>query len=433
VVTSDSVAAAGLAPEGWTDLQERDSRPAPAPSAWRGARKNSRLWWRVHQWAGLKFSLFLSFILLTGTLAVLSSEMDWLMRPAMRVNPTTVSGTVDWAAIARNAAAAQPNYRISYMDAPEASAFAATLTVEKPDGSLGFLYAHPTSGAIQGEGHWVGAKRVLRNMHRHLNLPVKYGVPIVCALAFLLAVSLATSLVIYKKWWRGFLRPIRMRDARTAWGDFHRLAGVWSLWFALLMIVTGLWYFAEETALRAPDLPSAQAPALAAAGADLPARLERALTAARAADPALRIEAIRLPDSENGAFVFQGQKTAWLVRARANAVWVGGADARVLLVTDGRDLGVHQRISEMADPLHFGTFGGYWTKLPWFLFGLLLTALSVSGVALYSLRLLRAERVPAAATPLFARAWHGMGWWRWPSIGLVILGLALLPSLFTSG
>jgi uncharacterized iron-regulated membrane protein len=123
------------------------------------ATKKARFWWLVHQWVGLKFSILLSFILLTGTLAVFSHEMDWLLRPAMRVSPSSVAaGPPDWSAIARNAAAAHPDYQIQSIDAPIAGAFAATITVRRPDGGLAFLYAHPTTGAIQGEGHWVGGR-----------------------------------------------------------------------------------------------------------------------------------------------------------------------------------------------------------------------------------------------------------------------------------
>ena len=38
--------------------------------------KAARIWWVVHQWTGLKLSLFMTFILFTGTLAVLSAEID---------------------------------------------------------------------------------------------------------------------------------------------------------------------------------------------------------------------------------------------------------------------------------------------------------------------------------------------------------------------
>lgn len=391
----------------------------------------ARLWWTVHQWAGLKLSILLSFILLTGTLAVVSSEMDWLMRPAMRVAPSSVTGPVNWPAIARNSTAFRPDYSIRSISAPLASAFAASVMVKKSDGTNAYLYAHPTSGIIQGEGHWVGAARVLRNMHRHLNMPVWIGVPIVSALAFLLAVSLATSLVVYKKWWRGFGRSIRTRDARTGWGDFHRLAGVWSLWFIVVIIGTGAWYFIESTVAPAPSLPEAEVPATGLSSAGLADRLETSLRAARAVEPELMIEHVSFPDDEEGAFTFQGQKDALLVRPRANSVWTAAIDGRVLLAADARDLSVHQRISEMADPLHFGNFGGYWTKIPWFLFGGLLTALSISGTALYSLRLLKSERTRGAARPVLIRAWDGMRWWRWPALGLVATGFALLPSLFT--
>ncbi len=409
-------------------------QPSTAPSE-AGAQaeaptKRARIWWLVHQWAGLKFSVLLSFILLTGTLAVFSHEMDWLMRPAMRVSPSSVAGPPDWSAIARQAALAHPDREIQSIDAPIASAFAATITTRRPDRGLAFLYAHPTTGAIQGEGHWVGAARVLRNMHRHLNMPVWLGVPIVSSLAFLLLVSLVTSLVVYKKWWRGFTKPIRTRNARTGWGDFHRLAGAWSLWFLLLIIATSLWYLVESVGGEAPRTPSAKAAGIEASTSELAALLPAALATARAADPQLEILRIGFPDDADGAFKFEGQRSAWLVRDRVNAVFVEARTARALLVTDGGELNAHQRISEAADPLHFGTFGDYWTKGLWFIAGCLLTALSVSGVALYSMRLLKTKQIAGQSGSILARAWRGMSIWRYPAVALVIAGFILLPNLW---
>jgi uncharacterized iron-regulated membrane protein len=79
----------------------------------------------------------------------------------------------------------------------------------------------------------------------------------------------------------------------------------------------------------------------------------------------------------------------------------------------------------MADPLHFGTFGGVWTKLVWFVFGLAMTSLAVSGVAVYALRLSRERQASAAAM-----AWRGMGLWRWLALAGIGVALALLPALF---
>lgn len=399
----------------------------------RARTKAARVWWAVHQWVGLKLAILLSFVFLTGTIAVFSAEIDWLLRPAMRVDAATVTGPVNWPAVAQAVARHAPGAAIQGLDAPLDRGFAATATIKRPDGALAFVYAHPTTGAVQGDGHWVGAKRIFRNMHRHLMFPTKIGVPIVSSLSVLLLISLVTSFVVYKKWWRGFFRPIRTTDARTAFGDFHRLAGVWSLWFVALMIVTGLWYLAESTGLQAPPHPRTKAPPASAAATKQADRLAASLAAAQAANPNLRIESVRFPTEKLGAFVFHGQDKAILVRPRSNTVWTRADDGKVLLTTDGRDLSVHQRISEAADPLHFGTWGGLPTKIVWFAFGAALTGLSVSGVAIYSLRLLRAARQPHGTRAVLYQAWVGMGWWRWVALALILAAFVQLPTVFVVG
>ena len=389
-------------------------------------RKTSRLWWTVHQWVGLKLSLFMAFIMFTGTLAVVSHEIDWLLQPSLRVAPASAEGPVQWATIAQNAADHPGVAEVWSMEAPTASAFAVKVTVKDAGGDLFYLHAHPTTGTIQGEGPWVGAQRVLRNMHRHLNLPTKIGVPIVAFLGFLLLVSLVTSLVVYKKWWRGFTKPLRTRDARTWWGDFHRLAGVWSLWFVGLIALTSVWYFVESLGLDAPPPPRVKLEAPVATG---PQGLAPAFAAAELAYPGLEVRRVLLPGEESPVLQLHGDYKAVLVRSRANAVWVDPATSEVLLKTDGRDMNVHQRISEMADPLHFGDFGGYWTKVPWFLFGLMLTGLALSGAAIYSLRIARRHGGEARLAQAFAGMWRDLPRWRWVSAVLILIGFALLPAL----
>ena len=401
-------------------------RAAPTGVGRASRPKASRIWWTVHQWAGLKLSLFMAFIMLTGTLAVVSHEIDWLLQPSLRVAPASAEGPVQWARIAHNAADHPGVAEVWSLEAPTASAFAVKVTVADAGGDLFYLHAHPATGAIQGEGPWVGAQRVLRNMHRHLNLPTAIGVPIVAFLGILLLVSLVTSLVVYKKWWRGFTKPLRARDARTWWGDFHRLAGVWSLWFVALIALTSVWYFAESLGLDAPPPPEVEA----AAEARPQARgLEPAFGAALAAYPGLEVRRVLLPGKLSPVLQLHGDYEAVLVRPRANAVWVDPATSRVLLTTDGRDMTVHQRIGEMADPLHFGDFGGYWTKIVWFLFGLLLTGLSLSGAAIYSLRIARERGGEARLAQAFAGMWRDLPRWRWLSATLILVGFALLPAL----
>lgn len=404
------------------------ARDLVAPTGARPSRKPkaSRIWWAVHQWVGLKLSLFMAFIMLTGTLAVVSHEIDWLLQPSLRVTPASAQGPVQWATIAQNAVYHPGVAEVWSMEAPTASAFAVKVTVKDAGGDLFYLHAHPATGVIQGKGPWVGAQRVLRNMHRHLNLPTKIGVPIVASLGFLLLTSLVSSLVVYKKWWRGFIKPLRSRDARTWWGDFHRLAGVWSLWFVALIASTSMWYFVESLGLDAPPPPRVKLEAPIKPG---PQGLEAAFSAAEVAYPGLEVRRVLLPGEESPVLQLHGDYEAILVRPRANAVWVDPATTEVLLTTDGRDMNLHQRIGEMADPLHFGDFGGYWTKVPWFLFGLLMTGLSLSGAAIYSLRIARERGGEARLAQAFAGMWRDLPRWRWVSAILICVGFALLPAL----
>ena len=136
-----------------------------------------------------------------------------------------------------------------------------------------------------------------------------------------------------------------------------------------------------------------------------------------------------MPDGENPVLVIHGDYQATLVRPRSNTVWVDTRNAKVLLKTDGRNLNLHQRIGEMADPLHFGNFGGYWTKIPWFLFGLALTGLSVSGAAIYSLRIGRDRNRAVRLSRSFAGMWQGMGHWRWFSVAMLTIGVIFLQFL----
>lgn len=393
-------------------------------------KKSARLWWQIHQIVGLKLSLLLSFILLTGTLAVLSHEIDWLIQPSLRVDSETAPEQPNWPVIVSSVANHPDVTQVRQIYKPRASFFAVKAMVVWKNDQLGFLHVHPGSGVIQGKGPWVGAQRVLRDMHRALNIPTFIGVPIVTSLSFLMLISFITAFVVYPKWWRGFFKPIRWTNARTAFGDFHRLAGLWSLWLLFIITITSAWYFIEYTGGDAPDFKTTSL-----AGQDIPLselaeRFPENLKKAQDAYPSLEINAVGFPSEQAGAFRFSGQGEAILVRDRANYVHTNPLTTEALLVHDGQGLSLHSRISEMADPLHFGTFGGYWTIGLYFFFGIILTALSISGSAIYALRILKAEKSAPNSKTVVAKIWYGMGRWRWAAAGLTTFSFVALPFIF---
>lgn len=185
--------------------------------------------------------------------------------------------------------------------------------------------------------------------------------------------------------------PRFRRKARIWLGDLHRLAALWSIWFVLLMALTGIWYLAERSfGGAAPPFPAPEAPKprdlvmpMGYAGRDL----DRAVAVTVERMPDLEIRMVLFPLTPSHSLSMRGQASAVLVRPRANAVLVDPTDSALVGAHRGEDLEIHQRISEMADPLHFGTFGGFATKVLWFLFGVLMSGLAVTGVCIYGKRL----------------------------------------------
>lgn len=399
-----------------------------------------RIWFDLHSWIGLKLCVFMAFVCLTGTLAVLAHEIDWVLHPQMRVEPA--STRVSWGQQLDAARAAYPGWQIGRISAPEDTLFASQLTAKNPQGRSRFIWVDPYRGTVTGDTAWFNAHRFLRNMHRHLMMPTKIGVPIVSALGIALLLTLATSLVIYRKWWKGLLAWPRRERPRRFWGDLHRLAGVWSLWFVLLIGLTGVWYLVESLGAEAPPIPwrtLADTDVLPAARQSIDgATLDAAIMQARRDWPGLRVSGIALNEAK-GLITLEGQADAILVRERVNALRYR-AGGPLLQRVAGTDLGLHQRISEMADPLHFGDFAGLPVKLLWFGFGALLTLLSLTGAYLYGLRA-HASTKPAlrrgasglasspdqAARCMWALAWSGMAHWRWLWLLLIAIGFILLP------
>ena len=389
------------------------------------------IWWRIHQWAGLQLSLFLAFILATGTIATLSHEIDWLLTPAMQVTPQE-RPPASWGTLAASAQGAAGNARIDWLYGPTEPWFAVEAIAERPNGDRFRIQIDPWTAEVRGLTSWFNAQRLFRELHRNLMMPTAIGVPLVTALAFPLLASVVTAFWVYKKWWRGFFRvprrrKVRRNDGRRFTGDLHRFVGLWSLWFVALIGVTGIWYFVEKMggAAPVPRPPDVLAPAQASG-----ARLDALVTKARREFPDLRISSIGFPKGKPGGVIVMGQARALLVRERANAVMLDPDGQAVVEVVRGEELSLHQRISEAADPLHFGTWGGLATRIAWFLCGAALTGLAVTGVLIYALRL-RQEAAVRQSSGVLAAMWRGMGVMAWPSIVLLILAFALIPTKLT--
>jgi uncharacterized iron-regulated membrane protein len=386
-------------------------------------------WYKWHSVAGVKLAVLLCFILLTGTLAVLSHELDWLTNPAIRAVPHT-KDQIAWTAIYRSANRESRGDLISSFNAPVHSGFAAEVIAINSDDKRYRMYFNPLTGEFQGTGSWFNWQRILRQLHRHLMMPLEIGLTIVSATSFLFTLSLVSGLTLHKKWLKGLVQKPRGKNRRVLWGDWHRLLGLWSSWLLLVMVITGLWYFAEHIGLNA-KYPNANhqvsSEAQKAAYQPTLASFSTMLAKVKQQRPNLEIGRIRFPTKKNQAVYIEGQDDTLLVRDRANNLVFNPGDGNLLSQRFGADHSIHIRISEAADPLHFGTWGGYPSKILYFLFGLALTAMSFTGTYIYAMRVnAKGQSKNERGARFWRNAWGQMGRLKWVTVLILVTSLFLV-------
>lgn len=377
-----------------------------------------RTWFAWHSWTGLTAGLLLFVICWSGTVAVFSREIDSLLDPAL--SAPVHDAPVAWEAVHREIRRAYPGWEIGQINGPPEPGLAAETWATDPDEVTHRLFSDPATGGLLAARSYFNVQRFFRSFHMSLfigDLPVA-GIPlgylIVGLVSFPLLISVATSLVFYRRFWRGFFKLQLRKGARVFWSDAHKLTGLWGLWFALLIGLTGVWYLAEW---KTPEGPAP--PKIAAAPKSPPLPVGMLVAAAQSAYPELRIKVVALHDYDKGLLEVQGQDGAWLVRDRAAKAWVDSRTGRPAGIQRPSDLTAYQRWIDTADPLHFGNFGGLWSKSVWFLFGLALSGLCLTGAYLQAKRQQRrgaadhrrivALSYLATTALLLLSAWHG---WR---------------------
>lgn len=350
-----------------------------------------RTWFDWHSWLGLTAGLLLFVVCWSGTVAVFSRELDWAADSRMRA-PAAPDAAIPWAAVEANVRAARPGWSVEQINAPAAPGFAVEAGVRDPEGLMRRVFADPATGAVLGGSSYCTIQRFFRSLHMSLFIGewrmwgIPFGYLTVGLLSLPLLGQLVTGLLFYRRFWRGFFHLRRRKGAKVFWSDAHKLSGVWAIWFVILIGLTGVWYLAEWKVTSEPHAPSAP---VAKGNVTRTLPLAQLIARARAAYPALTIREVALYDWSSGMVAFHGQDGSILLRDRAARVWLDNRTGEVLGVRRPAEMTPLHRWIDTADPLHFGNFGGLASKVVWFMFGLALTGMCLSGAYLQAMRQVR--------------------------------------------
>ncbi|MCG5241846.1 PepSY-associated TM helix domain-containing protein [Azospirillum doebereinerae] len=357
-------------------------------------KSRTRLWFLWHSWLAMPLWAFLFFVCLTGTIAVVSTEIMWLVDPSMRASGE--GEPLPPSALIAAAEGSTPGARVTSLSWG-GSHMAVGARMALPDGTFATAWVNPVSGAVQGLSGNNSFRQFVRALHGWL-LTFPVGWYLVTLLAIPLLGSLITGLVVYKKFWKSFYQPrIRWKQApRVMLGDLHRVAGTWSIWFIAIMSVTSLWFLIYLALIHLGMGLGGGKPPVLVAREDIPVAAtapkvnpDAILAAATAALPDMRLRYLGLPGTayDPASVIGSSGQTPLL----PDFIRLNPFTATVIKVEGGLDgaSGIELTRTIMR-ALHTGDFGGLPIKLIWFVFGLVMTTLVFSGMLIWVKRTARA-------------------------------------------
>ncbi len=354
-------------------------------------RRTIRIWYLVHKWASLIPTLFLLMLCLTGLPLIFHDEIARATDdrpPLAALPPGTPWLSLDTLLARAMAGRAHdvPIYVSFDVDRPVANVTSGP-TPDAAPAAMHFQSLDRRSGAVLPPAH-SGIVDVLLRIHTdlYLGLPAEL---ILGVMGILFLIAIVSGVVLYAPFMAklefGTVR--RGRSTRLRWLDLHNLLGIVTIaWAAVVAIsgavnsfaipVTDLWKADELAAMSAPY-----------AGQPVPTKglssLQAALDTAMRAAPGMRPQFVAFPgaafsSSHHYAVFLQG-----VTPLTAKLLTPALIDARSGVLTAVRPMPWYMQALLLAQPLHFGDYGGLPMKLLWALLDVVTIVVLGSGIYLW--------------------------------------------------
>ena len=361
------------------------------------ARQLRPLCLKAHLWVALILGFFLAVLGLTGSLSLYGEGLDRLLNPRLTVEPDRQMLPLDdlLAEIRR----AHPDDRGSWtLELPREPDEPLVAWFERPAESRGQLYAprmvavDPYTGKILASRLWGETARTwLLDLHTQLHFG-RWGWRFVGLLGPALMLSALSGLLL---WWPGVagLRDaVRVRHQlglRRWLSDLHRLAGLLVLAPLLILAATGflLAYPAvgERLAGASGMSHGDDGPEIRSTGRlanPRPVTVDEAVLLARGPFPSAEVRRVATPEGPEGTYrVALRQRIDPNQRHPMTAVWVDQYSGHIRQIRNAARFTAGERALSALWPLHTGESLGGWGRFAWFLTGLMLPLLYVSGLA----------------------------------------------------
>jgi len=342
-----------------------------------------RTLYKIHSWAGLLAGLALLLVALSGSVLVFNEEISHYLYPErLTVAPVGERHSLDAC------------YRLVRTRYPQLAYVSPDRLVSRPEESVAFrgeaggvqyrAYVNPYTLEILYFGErYAQAMDWLLLFHYSL-AGGKAGELLVALLGLALLLSVVTGLYLYRRSILPVLLfqvRINRKNWRTLSSGLHRVVGVWSLLFNLLIAGTGFWMMRYTFSSEQYDGTFEQQPQ------PIPLRfsLDNALQTIRNRYPDLEVTYMFLPRQPGEAVFVYGSMhgRSFLYGDYGDEL---SLDPQTGAIQSTRLIGqktLGEKLESMVFPLHAGMFGHWTIKIAYSLLGLMPGLLSVTGFLLW--------------------------------------------------
>jgi uncharacterized iron-regulated membrane protein len=361
-----------------------------------------RALFQIHLWSGIFLTIYVVIIAVTGSILVFEDEFTATTLPPMlsRYDPADVASIET---VMRAFEAACPQCNATNLQTPSPAVPAYQIRAVNPGRRTLHLVADPVTAAIYLQPRtWI---EWVRDLHVYLLLGEAHGEQINGVGAVILLILTITGIVLWwpglRNWSRGLKLSFRHNWRRINY-DAHSAIGFWTLFIVTWWAISGIYFSWYRQVVAAVNIISPiqgmNLPALPALGlsSDTRASLESILTAAQHASPQGHLFSLSDPSLNTCVVYVLMDLRAPGDFSHRDIVTVDTTNSRVLTVWHyGQNHTLGDWIIWSMHPLHFGTLWGLLFKILWFLVGLSLAILAITGLLMYWNRYLRRFFRPA--------------------------------------
>lgn len=357
-------------------------------------KKNARLAFRLHSWLGLISGILLLLLGLSGSALVFREDIDQAINSEL-LHVKVRSRTLPLDNMYRLITSKYPNLAgIAWLNPDAGKDRAYEFRLYQNDGrlstyDLGLISIDPYTGAILREGklrdlntgwmHW------LVQFHWSFQLGIP-GLLLATIFGLMLILSTLTGMLVYRKFiWRMLLfrAGLKWNNRRTISSSLHRLIGVWTLVFNLIIAFTGVWM--NSFSMDPEYWRKQQQPSPANTLATL--SIDHLLAKAHQAMPDLELRNVYLPTQTDKDFKISGTLPGQSrLLQNGNSVTVDPQSGGIKNVQRFNGLTFWAKLETSFMPLHTGSFGNMALKFAYVCLGLLPGLLAITGALCFMRR-----------------------------------------------